>query len=60
MTTFDIFSTIFGFKINKNKCEIAGFRALKGVELALHGMEFIDLMFNTIKIFGVYYVYDKD
>ena len=60
MTTFDIFSAISGFKINKNKCEIAGFHAVKVVKLALHGMEFIDLMFNATKIFGVYYICDKD
>ena len=31
MKTFDIFSTFYGLKPNKNKCEIAGLRALKGV-----------------------------
>ena len=55
MKTFDIFSTFFGLKPNKNKCEIAGLCALKGVTLALCGMECIDLMFNAIKIPGVYY-----
>ena len=33
MKTFDIFSTFFGLKPNKSKCEIAGLGALKGVKL---------------------------
>ena len=60
MKTFDIFSTFSGLKSNKSKCEIAVLGALKGVKLALCGMECIDLMFNTIKILGVYYSYDKN
>ena len=40
--------------------EIAGLGALKGVKLALCGMECIDLMFNEIKILGVYYSYNKN
>ena len=60
MKTFDIFSTFSGLKPNKSKCEIAGLGALKGVKLALSGIEFIDLMFNAIKILGVDYSYDKN
>ena len=60
MKTFDIFSTFSGLKPNKSKCEIAGLGALKGVKLALCGMECIDLMFNAIKILGVYYSHDKN
>ena len=60
MKTFDIFSTFFGLKPNKSKCEIAGLGALKGVKLVLWGMECIDLMFNSIKILGVYYSHDKN
>ena len=60
MKTFDIFSTFSGLKPNKSKCEIAGLGALKGVKLALCGMECIDLMFDAIKILGVYYSYDKN
>ena len=59
MKTFDIFSTFSGLKPNKSKCEIAGLGALKGVKLALCGMECLDLMFNAIKILGVYYSYDQ-
>ena len=57
---FDIFWTFSGLKPNKCKCEIAGLGALKGVKLALCGMECIDLMFNSIKVLGVYCSYDKN
>ena len=60
MKTFDIFSTFYGLKPNKSKCEIAGLSALKGVKLALSGIEFIELMFNAIKILRVDYSYDKN
>ena len=60
MKTFDIFSIFSGFKTNKSKCEIAGSIALKGLKLALCGMECIDLMFNAIEILGAYYLYDKN
>ena len=60
MKTFDIFSTFSGLKLNKSKCEMSGLGALKGAKLAFCGMECIDLMFNAIKILGVYYSYDKN
>ena len=64
MKTFDIFSTFSGLKPDKSKCEIAGLGALKGVSvefcLEFCGIECIDLMFNVIKILGVYYSYDKN
>ena len=34
MKTFDIFLTFSGIKPNKNKCQIAGLDALKGVKLS--------------------------
>ena len=58
--TFDIFSTFSGLRSNKSKCEIAGLGTLKWIVLALCGMECIDLMFNAIKILGVYHSYDKN
>ena len=60
MKTFDTFSIFSGLKPNKSKCEIAGLGAMKGVKLALCGIKCIDLMFNDIKILGVYYSYDKN
>ena len=55
MKIFDIFSTFSGLKTNKSKCEIAGLGAQKGVMLALCATECINLIFNAIKILGVYY-----
>ena len=58
--TLDIFSTFSGLEPNKKKCEIAGLGALKGLRLALSGMECIFLLFNAIKILVAYYSYDKN
>ena len=38
-----------GLKINKTKCKIAGIGVLKGVKLALCGMECVDLNSALIK-----------
>ena len=59
MNIFDTFSELFGIKLNKSKCEIAGIGALKGVQVALCGMRCIDLMFNIVKILGIYYSYNE-
>ena len=53
MKIFDIFLTFSGLKQNKSKYETAGLNALKGVKLALCGLERINLMFNAIKILEV-------
>ena len=53
MKIFDIFLTFSGLKQNKSKYETAGLSALKGVKLALCGLERINLMFNAIKILEV-------
>ena len=60
MKTFQIFLTFSGLKPNKGKCQIAGLGAVKRVKLAFCGMEYIDLMFNAIKVLGVYYSCDKN
>ena len=60
MKTFDIFSTFSWLKSNISNCEIASLGALWVVKLALCGMQCMDLMFNTIKILGVYYPHDKN
>ena len=49
---FDVFrnfSLFSGLKPNKSKCEIAGIGVLKGVQVALCGMQCINLNENTIK-----------
>ena len=57
---FDTFSMFSGLKPNKSKCEIAGIGALKGVQVALCGMECIDLTNKAIKILGVCYSYNQN
>ena len=59
MKTFDIFLIFSGLKPNKSKCKIAGLGCMKGVQLALFRMEYIDLMFHAIKVLEFYYSYDK-
>ena len=60
MQSFDIFSTFSEVNANKSKCEIAGSGALKGIELALCGIECTVMIFNVIKILGVYYSYNQN
>ena len=60
MKAFDTFPAFSRLKPSKSKFEIIDIGALEGVKLALCGMECIDLMFNVIKILGVYYSYDEN
>ena len=57
--TFDYFSIFFGLKINKAKCEISGIGVLKGVKLALGGIECVKLNNDVIRILGTCYSYEK-
>ena len=57
MNALDKFSLASGSKPNEAKCEIAGIGILKGVLLALCGMDCIDLTKKTI--LGIYFSYDK-
>ena len=43
MDAFDKFSLLSGLKPNKTKCEIVDIDALKGVSVALYGVDCIDL-----------------
>ena len=54
---FNIFSSFSGFKPNKSKCEVAGIGALKGVNIALCGVKYIELRLNTVKILGIHFSY---
>ena len=58
--TFDYFSLFSGLKINRAKYKILGICLLKGVKLALCGMESVNLNSNAIKILGICYSYDKN
>ena len=46
-----------GLKPNKSKSEISGIGVLKGVQMALCGMECVILKNNTIKILGSHFSY---
>ena len=50
---FEKFSTFSGLNVNKSKCQIAGIGSKNGAQVALLGMECIDLNTNSIRILGV-------
>ena len=56
---FEYFSIFSGLKPNKSKCEIAGIGVLKGVPIALCGMECVNLKNNTIQILGIHFSYNR-
>ena len=49
LNTFATFSKYSGLKPNHEKCKIAGIGVLKNVKVAVCGMKFIDLCYDTIK-----------
>ena len=59
MNNFNIMSQFSGLKINKSKCEVAGIRVMKGVKVALCGVECVNLLTNAIKILAIYFSYNK-
>ena len=52
-------SQFSGLKIKKSKYEVAGVGIMKGVKVALHGVECVNLLTNAIKILGIYFSYNK-
>ena len=56
---FEHFSTFSGLKPNKSTCEIACTCVLKRVQMALCGMECVNLKTNTTKILGIHFSYNK-
>ena len=59
LNNFNIMSQFSGLKINKSKCEVAGIRVMKGVKVALCGVECVNLLTNAIKILAIYFSYNK-
>ena len=49
VNSFHIFSTFSGLRPNLSKCEIAGIGVLKGVKVAVYGIQCVDLVLHTIK-----------
>ena len=52
-------SQFSGLKINKSKCEVAGIGIMKGVKVALCGVECVNLLTNAITIPGIYFSYNR-
>ena len=48
-----------GLKPNLTKSEIAGIGVLKGVQVAVCGMRYIDLNADTLKILGTHFSYNE-
>ena len=59
ISCFKNFSLFSGLKPNLDKCEVAGIGILKGVKVAVFGMNCIDLTKETIKIFGIHFSYNS-
>ena len=56
---FNLFSKFLGLKPNLTKCEVSGIVVLKGVQVAVHGMKYINLRIDTIKILGIHFSYNE-
>ena len=52
--TFTLFYSFSSLKPNNSKCEICGLGPLKGVHVAVCGMQSFDLTRDAIKILGIY------
>ena len=53
--TFTLFPSFSGLKPNISKCIISRLVPLKGVEIAVCGMQPADLTREAIKILGIYF-----
>ena len=56
--TFTLFSSFSGLKPNFSKCEICGLGPLKGVQMAVCGMQTVDLTKDAVKILDIYFSYN--
>ena len=59
ISCFKNFSLFSGLKPNVDKCEVAGIGILKGVKVAVCGMNWIALTKETIKILGIHFYYNS-
>ena len=59
VNSFHIFSRFSGLRPNLSKCEIAGIGVLKGVKVAVCGIQCVDLVLDTIKILGTHFCYNE-
>ena len=56
---FEHFLIFSGLKQNKSKCKIVGIGVLKGVQMALCGIECANPKNNTIKTLGIHFSYNR-
>ena len=59
VNSFHIFSRFSGLRPNLSKCEIASIGFLKGVKVAVCGIQCVDLILGTIKILGMHFNYNE-
>ena len=61
INSYHIFSRFSGLRPNLSKCEIAGIRVLKGIKVAVCGMQCVDLVKTkiTIKILGTHFSFNE-
>ena len=58
--TFGIFSKYSGLKLNESKTIICGIGVKRGVEVALCGMQSVNLLTESVKILGIFFSYDDE
>ena len=56
---FHIFSRFSGLRANLSKFEIAGIGVLKGVKVAVCGLQCAELVLDTMKILGTHFSYNE-
>ena len=56
---FEYFSICSRSKPNKSKCETADTGVLREVLMALCGMKCVNLKYNTIKVLGIHFSYNR-
>ena len=56
---FDRFSKVLGLKPNISKCKIAGIGGMKVVNVALCGMQCINLKKRSLNVLGIHFSYNK-
>ena len=56
---FNLFSNFSGLKLNLTISEVSGICVLKEVQLAVCGMNYINLKIDTIKILGIHFSYNE-
>ena len=59
INSYHILSRFSGLRPNLSKCEIAGIRVLKGVKVAVCGIQCVDLVLDTIKILGTHFSFNE-